>query len=187
VNPGPVPLLGNGAVRIVGAAEACKQHEVPLDWNAQGVPGPAGPQGAQGPTGPQGAAGPAGPQGVQGPTGPQGASGPAGAQGAPGPAGVSGYEIVQSTSDISTSSRRIHNVDCPDGKVALGGGGRATYPLSQPPFDPFPDDFVVSFSTPDLHDGKSGWILAMERDAGARQEYSWGVRVYAICATLAAS
>ena len=70
----------------------------------------------QGPAGPQGATGAAGPQG---PAGPAGSAGPAGAPGA-----LAGYQIVTgvafaiAASDFDVSG----SVDCPAGKVAVGGG-----------------------------------------------------------------
>ena len=48
----------DGSVRIVAAANACKNNEASVDWSQQG---PAGPQGAQGRDGAQGPAGPAAP------------------------------------------------------------------------------------------------------------------------------
>ena len=46
-------------VRIVKATDTCKSNEVAVDWNSQGLAGPAGPTGSRGPTGPAGADGPA--------------------------------------------------------------------------------------------------------------------------------
>jgi hypothetical protein len=60
----------NGMVRIVADAATCREGEVAVSWNAQGVAGPAGPEGPAGPAGPQGAQGP---QGEEGPPGPGGA------------------------------------------------------------------------------------------------------------------
>ena len=50
-----------GSVRIVDDAAFCRASEVAFSFNAQGVPGPAGPPGATGPAGPQGPAGAPGP------------------------------------------------------------------------------------------------------------------------------
>ena len=72
-----------GTLRLLTEPSAsCRDNETPIDWNRQGVPGPAGPPGPQGEQGPVGTTGPAGPQGeagVPGPVGPTGAQGPAGA------------------------------------------------------------------------------------------------------------
>jgi type VI protein secretion system component Hcp len=53
----------NGALRVVGPSDSCKNNESPLTWNASG---PGGVTGATGPAGPVGPAGPAGPQGLAG-------------------------------------------------------------------------------------------------------------------------
>jgi hypothetical protein len=48
---GPAPgvihscVKNNGDITIVGATDTCKNNETALDWNAQGVPGPAGVSG----------------------------------------------------------------------------------------------------------------------------------------------
>jgi len=55
---------GNGNVRLVAVAGACKKDEHAVSWNT---------------TGPQGAAGPVGPAGAQGPAGKDGANGSAAA------------------------------------------------------------------------------------------------------------
>lgn len=70
----------------------------------------------RGPDGPQGATGPTGPQGPAGPTGP---TGPAGADGA-----LAGYEIVTGAAvPISGDDFNVPaSVNCPAGKVAVGGG-----------------------------------------------------------------
>jgi hypothetical protein len=44
----------NGNIRIVGATTACDSNETALDWNLQGIQGPAGPQGPAGSPGPSG-------------------------------------------------------------------------------------------------------------------------------------
>ena len=89
-----VPLIhacvgnDNGVnIRIVTASSDCRNNEMPLSWNQQGV---QGPQGAPGPQGTQGAPGPQGPAGATGATGPQGPPGPAGAAGPQGPTGPAG-------------------------------------------------------------------------------------------------
>src|SRR5436309_1149056 len=58
---------------LAGPTGSCGVLGQPLDWNAQGIPGPSGPQGiagASGPSGPNGASGPFGATGATGPTGP---------------------------------------------------------------------------------------------------------------------
>ncbi len=62
----------SGTIHIVGADGACNSNEMAVDWNIEGLPGPAGPDGPQGEPGSQGPIGPVGPQGLQGPQGPSG-------------------------------------------------------------------------------------------------------------------
>lgn len=85
--------------RFVAAGEQCRNNEVLVQWNAQGLQGaqgpagPMGPVGAQGPAGPAGAVGPVGSQGAQGSQGIPGTAGPigpAGPAGTPGPQGDTG-------------------------------------------------------------------------------------------------
>ncbi len=84
---------------------------------------PAGLDVLAGPTGPLG---PAGPQGVVGAPGSQGAGGAAGPTGGAGPTGAAGafgreVMIVASASDSTSPKAQI--AYCPEGKVAVGGGG----------------------------------------------------------------
>ena len=55
---------GQGDLRIVDAADACKSNETRLTWNQQGQPGAPGVAGAQGATGATGETGPQGPAGA---------------------------------------------------------------------------------------------------------------------------
>src|SRR5918995_921759 len=98
-----------GRVRFVASLAECKDNEMAVSWNVQGIQGPPGPVGPQGPTGPQG------PQGATGATGPQGP------QGDP---GLSGVEIV-SVSVASTAASVSATAQCPTtptAKKVLGGG-----------------------------------------------------------------
>jgi hypothetical protein len=54
----------NGQLRIVENANECGQSEISIQWNDEGVQGPAGPQGEQGPQGVQGVQGLAGTDGL---------------------------------------------------------------------------------------------------------------------------
>ena len=56
----------NGNVRIVGATESCRQHEVRVQWNVEGLQGETGPEGPPGEDGEDGAEGPTGPSGTTG-------------------------------------------------------------------------------------------------------------------------
>lgn len=94
--------LDGGALRVIdtGNGETCAAGtEVPLDWNLAGPAGPKGP------------AGPAGPGGIQG------------AQGAPGTdAASAAYERVTSTFSTDGNGKGSGDANCPNGKLALGGG-----------------------------------------------------------------
>lgn len=68
----------NGAMRLAGSGDECRNGEEMISWNQTGPEGPAGPQG---PAGPEGPAGPQGPEGPIGPEGPQGPAGPGGGGG----------------------------------------------------------------------------------------------------------
>ena len=56
-HPGPVTNQvihscvndSSGEIKIVSATETCKNHHTPMDWNAQGLVGPAGLRGPRGP------------------------------------------------------------------------------------------------------------------------------------------
>jgi hypothetical protein len=110
-------------------AAAAAPNFVPLPGltGPPGPPGPAGPPGPPGPAGLTGAAGTAGTRSAasdlaRGPAGPPGPPGPAGAIGPPGPSGVSGYEIVTTKVLVRGGRSASGLVNCPAGKVALGGG-----------------------------------------------------------------
>ena len=84
-------------VRLVAAAEVCRNNEVRVHWNVVGPQGPGGPQGPKGDTGATGLQGPQGPKGDSGLTGATGSTGPkgdTGPTGATGPAGTTGQNIV---------------------------------------------------------------------------------------------
>jgi len=174
----------------------CKNGELTLAWNQQGIQGatgPAGPAGPAGPTGPQGpegdpgVAGPAGPQGPAGPTGatgaegPQGPAGPAGATGATGPqgaAGVSGYERVVSdwtvlSGTVGGDAGGPANAWCPTGKVVVGGG----YETSSS--DNFFNWSVIR-SQPLTQSGADGWWVTI---LNADPFFGVSFRAYAICAS----
>ncbi|HEX6630348.1 MAG TPA: hypothetical protein VF048_04620 [Gemmatimonadaceae bacterium] len=60
---------------------------------------------------------------LQGPVGPQGPAGPQGAEGAQGPAGgLSGHQVVTSRINSPPGVWIGHAVDCPAGKLVIGGG-----------------------------------------------------------------
>ena len=137
-----------GNIRVVADAAECRNNETALSWNAQGPTGPQGEQGVEGPAGPQGPKGEPGPAGPTGPEGPQGAAGPQGEAGETGPAGpagpkgdtgatgprgpqgpagpgMTGYEIVEERVVVNILASNHVSVDCPAGKVVVGGGARS--------------------------------------------------------------
>jgi hypothetical protein len=89
-----------GTLRVIDASVTnCKAGETALNWSQQGVPGPTGDPGEPGPAGPQGE------------------------QGEPGaPGGLAGYEIVSLNSATNSDDIKRALVNCPAGKVAVGGG-----------------------------------------------------------------
>jgi hypothetical protein len=125
-----------------------------------GQPGPTGPQG---PNGDRGAQGPAGPTGTTGPKGESGTAGPQGLVGPPGPSGISGWEYRVSSPGVSIPGNGGGHaqVDCPNGKKALGGGGgTASY-----------DVHLVS-STPT--DPGTGWVVSYANGYPTpRTVYAW--------------
>lgn len=153
----------NGFVRIVGADEACRTYERPLDWS---IRGPQGPQGAAGPAGPQG---PTGPQGIAGPQGPRGFEGP---PGPPGPAGgLAGREVVTNEYTAATSDYEFSyavSANCPPGKIVIGGG----YEVEQEGVN------ELRASYPGTHTpGIDGWTVEL----GPDEDVDVDLIVYAIC------
>ena len=152
------------------------------DIGPGGPPGPKGEAclstdpacvGPQGPKGDKGDAGAQGPKGDTGPTGPPGSPGPQGVQGVPGPQGIQGppggvanyAKAVSDTVTVSTSgSGTTLTVDCPPGRVVLGGG-----------FDATSSNVIVLRSRPT--DDNRGWrVVARASNSGHR------ISAYAICA-----
>jgi hypothetical protein len=95
----------------------------------KGDKGEKGDPGQQGATGPKGEKGDQGPQGYQGPAGP------------PGPPGSKGYQRVveNGTKELKPGYYFKTQVSCPQGKIIVGGGGRAgTSILSIQMLDSYP-------------------------------------------------
>jgi hypothetical protein len=146
---GPMGMMGPmGPMGPMGLqGEQGEQGPAGADGN-DGLTGPMGPQGEQGEQGPAGAdgndglTGPMGPQGEQGEQGPAGAdgndglTGPMGPPGIPGPIGPQGpagpglSSIVTATNSATSSSNAssgtelVVDVDCGLGTMMTGGGGR---------------------------------------------------------------
>ena len=205
--PGPDGVItgcykqASGQLRVIDvtAQAQCLATEQQLTWQqtgpvgpagAQGEPGatgPAGPAGATGPQGekgeqgPPGAPGPVGTPGAPGPIGPQGEQGPPGLQGNPGPAGLSGYEIVSRDSAFDSSATKLLSVDCPAGKVALGGGAEIFPSIADSNRDTAP--VVLRTSEPLIgNGGQAGWFA--QSSEIAPYSFAWHMLVYAICATV---
>jgi hypothetical protein len=88
----------------------------PASVGLAGPPGPKGEKGDPGPAGPKGAVGPAGPAGLRGPAGEKGVS------------GVSGWQYLTETKSIKPDGSATLQVNCPNGKRAVGGGVAVPYP-----------------------------------------------------------
>jgi hypothetical protein len=118
----------------------------------------------RGPAGPQGETGPAGPAGPQGETGEQGPAG-----------GLTGYEIVQGDPvAIDASEFDVPaSVECPAGKVVLGGGATV---------DDSSLAVLFASSAPFENAGTFGWAVVVQNFEDADN----AVTVYAICGTEAA-
>jgi hypothetical protein len=135
----------NGALRIILPDEHCKPNESPLDWSIQGEPGPMGPPGPPGPEGPEGD------------------------PGSPGERGGYGRETVREATALDGVDHKQAVVECPAGKVVLGGGvwlsttsgvvAASNFPLSNTPW--FADAYEVDPSVGD-----------------------WALTAYAICADM---
>ena len=103
-----------------------------------------------------------------------GCAGPPGPEGPPGPPGVMNYEVVVGETAVNATANKQLQVDCPDGKKALGAGwsvldptgaildGRATY--FQPAFD------------------GSHWLVNAQNKSTFAPE--WKLRVRVICANV---
>lgn len=97
-------MSDDGSIRLINYenGKRCKNAEKTRTWNQEG---PAGADGAQG---------------LKGDTGDQGLKGDTGDQGPP---GVYGYEVVSQAFSMTLAVEYgTSSVDCPVGKVPIGGG-----------------------------------------------------------------
>ena len=106
---------GDLRFKVINApSETCGVGFTALNFNQTGPIGPSGQRGASG---------------VTGQIGPKGASGVSGATGQTGDPGVSGYEIVSEAPTRTVAQPNLlfwnEEVECPEGKVQLGGGAYA--------------------------------------------------------------
>ncbi len=95
--------------------------------------------------------------------------GPPGEQG---PAGVLGYEVVLAATDENSEDLKFMNVECPSGKVAIGGGARV--------FGDITNGVAI------VANGPEGTTSAPESWSGLAKEISptdknWGLRVDVFC------
>ena len=143
-----------GTLRVIDASVTnCKAGETALNWSQKGIPGPKGDPGEPGPAGPQGE------------------------QGEPGvPGRLAGYEDRSASSEHDSSTPKVATVECPAGKVALGGGARL--------FDS--NQFVafqVALEDTTITNSGNGWTAgAHEVDA---IDTPWRLVVSVICADAA--
>lgn len=150
-----------------------------------GARGPQGPKGEEGPRGAHGAKGDDGERGPRGPDGPQGAKGnrgeqgeqgeqgPKGDDGAKGAPGISDYSVHVNAPAPNQNRYKSVQIDCPDGTMALGGGGQVKVPSSN-------DHGVVLVSSYNRNDG---WFAQAE--ANASVDFDWSVAAHVICAKVA--
>jgi hypothetical protein len=152
----------SGLTRIYDAAgdvpKGCGKSEIALTWNQQG------PKGDQGEKGDQGDQGDAGPQG---------------------PPGASGHEIVYKAGTRFAEEPGIYGitdtVNCPEGKVAFGGGGSGVIVHSDGTTHLIADVFS---SRPN---GSAGWNVVFGNRDGSELKDPFaleGVRyeIFVICA-----
>jgi hypothetical protein len=171
----------NGQLRVIDPASAsCLPSETAISWNqtgptgSKGATGPAGPPGAKGATGP---AGPPGPKGATGPAGTAGAKGATGPRGPTGPSGVAGYQQVTQTVQPLSNDIAIGVVDCPTGKVPVGGGASISG-LIRTSSGQIPS---VVQSNPT----STGWGSIAVAPQGFSTNGNWSLTTYVICANQA--
>jgi hypothetical protein len=116
----------NGTLYIVGRQsdrDSCQPHDLAIQWNVRGIPGPQGPKGDVGPTGPQGAKGDTGPTGPQGPKGDIGPTGPQGPQGPKGDNGTNGTNGTSFNGNYTSPNGKYKLRVTNNGIVLSGPGG----------------------------------------------------------------
>lgn len=166
---------------------ACVQSEQAqltdeLQVGLRGEPGPEGPMGPPGPEGPTGPRGPAGetPSRAAVRAAAAGAvmEGPVGPPGPTGADGISGYQVVSDRIVLEPLRRVQREVECPAGKMVLGGGVAAEQSAQ-----PLPKIVVIQ-SGPLLDPGTPGrgWVATVENLASPAHSGPIVVVVSAICA-----
>ncbi len=154
-----------------------KDGKFPASVGLAGPAGPAGPQGPKGDKGEHGAPGPIGPKGATGPkgsTGPARPAGPAGPAGPRGPSGISGWEYRTNGFGIPPKDDGVRatvgtgQVDCTDGKRALGGGVAVVNPHY----------LVRVLQTAPAGAEATGWVATVSNE----NPTSWNAYVWVMCA-----
>lgn len=148
-------VASNGTLRQASsnAGADCPDGQTALHWNRKGPKGDTGARGLQG---------------AQGPEGPEGAEGPEGPEGPAGPAGLGVIEVATVT---AAQGSKTADVSCPDGMMAVGGGGSATEnkPI-QKSYPTVGGVAAVDGETPD------GWHVRIDVGAGGT------ITAWAVCA-----
>jgi Collagen triple helix repeat (20 copies) len=140
----------------------------------QGDQGEQGIQGIQGEKGDKGDKGDQGEQGIQGIQGEKGDQGDPGTNGTNGTNGVTGWEMVTGSGTANnTGAPTVIAVDCPVGKVVVGGGYDSNKDGEQAPY--------VDQSGPNLTG--TGWVVSATK--ATLPAPSASITVWAICVTAA--
>jgi hypothetical protein len=116
----------DGTLRRVNSGSDCKNSEISISWNIQGLQGLQGPQGVKGDRGVQGLQGVKGDQGVQGPKGDQGIQGLKGDQGVQGQKGDQGTQGLRGDlglkGDKGDAGQSVTGLDIAPGAECVNGG-----------------------------------------------------------------
>ena len=146
-------------LRLVDSAADCGNTETAISWSQHGEQGPPGPPGKDGASGKDGANGKDGAPGAAGPPGPAG--------------GLAGYErlshTVQPSNDLASDV-----LDCPTGKVPVGGGASITGVIR-----------TASGQIPSIVNSNptaTGWFSTGVAPQGYSNTGSWSLTTYVICA-----
>ena len=116
-------------------------------------------------SGAEGPSGPSGPQGTTGASGPTGPSGPTGA-------GLTAVEQVTAAAAADVEGPRTSTVDCPAGKIVIGGGFVTTLVSDS-------TDIAITFSA--ATDSNTWSVSGDNSDAGGGDQ-SYALFAFAICA-----
>jgi hypothetical protein len=143
-----------GTLRVIDASvTTCKAGETSLAWSQRGLPGPKGDPGEPGPPGPQGE------------------------QGEPGaPGGLAGYEVLVAETEENLTTPKLANVQCPTGKLAVGGGATVFGVGSAGPRE-------VALGRSIINPNGDGWSAQAHEVVFI--EEPWGLQVKVICANAA--